>query len=98
MWREVVREAVPFRHGEHADLGAHLGEDLVDARAARRVVLGMQAEIEQRELELAHGREAGLESARAQQLRLLVRGQRLAGFEMARHRRRAPRDATRNSP
>ena len=37
----------------------------LDARTARRVELGVQAEIEQRELELAHGGEAGLESARA---------------------------------
>ena len=64
-----------------ADFGAHLGEDFVDARALRRVVLRVQAEIEQREFELAHRREPGLEGARAQQLRLLVRRQRRAGLE-----------------
>ena len=63
-----------------------LGEDLVDTRAPGGVVFGMQPEIEQRELQLAHGRQAGLKSARAQQLRLLVRGQGCTSFEMSRHR------------
>ena len=48
-----------------ARVAADLGEDFVDARATRGVVFGVQPEIEQRELELAHGREARMEGSRA---------------------------------
>ena len=40
--------------GTTATSRAHLGEDLEHAAAALRGVLGVQAEVEQRELELAH--------------------------------------------
>src|SRR5690349_9354355 len=62
---EVVWHAIELGQCEDGHLIAHLAEDLADARSARRVVFGVQPEIEQRELELANRRKTGMESARA---------------------------------
>src|SRR5687768_3108438 len=82
---EVVREAIPLGNREHAYRRAYLAEYLIDARPERRVVFGVQAKIEQREFELAHARESRLEGARSEQLLLLFRRQRCAGFIVPRH-------------
>ena len=80
MCAEVVGEAVPGRRPDHRHFAAHLVEDLVHAPAARRVVFGVQAEVEQRELHLAQRDQAGLEIARAQQSLDLLLRQWLAGL------------------
>ena len=82
MWPKLCGKRFHSGIADHRDLAPHLAEDLVDARAAGRVVLGVQAEVEQRELDLAQRGEAGLEAARAQQLRDLLVGQRRAGLDV----------------
>ena len=75
---ERVREAVERRRLDDGDLAPHLVEELLHARAALGRVLLVQPEVEQRELELAHHREAREERARALQRLDLVARQRRA--------------------
>src|SRR3569623_1827724 len=62
--REGVRETLPRRRMDHCHLAAHVLAQFPRAAATRRVEFAVQAEIEQREFQLAHQEQAGVEMQR----------------------------------
>ncbi len=81
---EAVGKPVPVRHGHNGDFRPHGRQDLEHAPAPCGIVFGVQPEIEQRELELPHHLQAGMEAARRDQFRLSLGRQRGARLDMAR--------------
>jgi len=96
--REAVRVAVPLGHARDRDRRTHLGQQGVGAPAALRVVLGVHAHVEQRELHLAERLESGLETAGGDELALLRLGERGAVVHVRADPRPVPRAARRNFP
>ena len=80
---EAVREAVPLGHRHDGDFGAHLAQDLQHPAAALPGVFRVHAEVEQRELQLPHHLQPGMEAARGDEARLLLGRQRQAALEVA---------------
>ncbi len=76
-------EAVEGRRFDHRHLGAHLVEDLLDARTPCRIVLAVNAHVEQGEFQLAHHLHGRLEMARGNELVEQRLGQRLARLVVA---------------
>src|SRR6185312_4595915 len=80
---EALREALPSWRVQHRDLVAHCLQDLQRTRTLLGIVFEVQAEIEQRDLELADQEQAGMEMpGRQQALEQLLR-QALTGLVMA---------------
>ncbi len=81
--REAVGETVPLRRFHHRHFVAHLLQDLVDAPAPLRIVLEVDAEIEERELHLAQHLHGRLEVSRGEHALEERLRQRLAGLVVA---------------
>ena len=82
--RETVRHALPCRREDHGHFVAHFIEQFHDARALSGVEFQMQAEIEQREFELANQKQAGMKMARGEHALEQIVRQQFAGLPMAR--------------
>src|SRR4051812_9678516 len=59
--REALRESIERRRNDDGDLAAHVGEQILHGRAALRIEVEMQMQIEQREFDLAHHVQTTLE-------------------------------------
>ena len=85
--REAVRVAVPFRNARHRDFLAHLGQQRIDARAARRLVFGVHAHVEERVLHLPERVQPGVETARGDECAPLGLRNRHTGRDVSAHAR-----------